>query len=201
MACRGAVCNGMAQDVMRHPSDRLSDPAAVAIAHAILARESGPATLDSWSSKVLLAAYGVPISRERMVRNRITAVEAATEEVGFPCVLESGAVTRSGLRDAAAVAVAYDEMSEIAGFSGAWLRETVPAGISVRIRASFDKGGLSLDCDSGSLPALADLLTRIAELAQDLCDVIAAIELDPVIVLPDRIVALRASITTRRGNP
>jgi hypothetical protein len=185
------------------PSNRLTDPAAAAIARAILARAAEAEVLDSWSSKALLAAYGVPVSRERLVQSRAAAIEAAVEEVGFPCALELGEIRLSGLQDAAAVAAAYDEIGRPPSFTGAWLREIVAGGMSVRIRGQVDLGGtLRFAGDQAdAAPALAPLLARIAELARDLADAIAVIELDPVILLPDRIVALGASITPRRGNP
>ena len=184
------------------PSNRLSDPAAVAIARAILAHSGGLGVLDGWTSKVLLAAYGVPVSRQCLVQSRAAAIEAAMEEVGFPCALEFGELRRAGLRDPAAVAAAYDEISLQPGFAGAWLHEVVADGVSMRIRVSIHPSGeLRLDGDAaGGDPALAGMLGMVTEFAQDLCDAIAAIELDPVILLPDRIVALGASITPRRGN-
>lgn len=177
--------------------DRLSDPTAAAIARAILARHTGGSPLESWISKALLAAYGVPVSRERMVQSRFAAVEAAMEEVGFPCALEQG----GALGDAAAVGAAYDEISRLAGFSGAWLREAVPQGTRTQVRVVLTPGGHRIDCDAVVEPRLAAILARLSELVGDLWAEIALIELDPVILLPDRIVALGASITPRRGTP
>lgn len=182
-------------------SERQSDPAAAAIARAILARHSGPAALDSWTSKMLLAAYGVPVSRERMVQSRLAAIEMAAEEIGFPCALEHGGVLRGGLADAAAVADAYEEISRVAGFAGAWLREDVPDGTRTRLRVRVLPRGPEIDGDGVAEPELASLIARLAELAEDLVEEIVAIELDPVILLPDRIVVLGASITTRKGSP
>jgi hypothetical protein len=177
--------------------DRLSDPAAATIARAILARHAGDGPLESWISKVLLAAYGVPVSRERMVQSRIAAIEAAMEEIGFPCVLEqSGA-----LADAAAVGAAYDEISRLAGFVGAWLREAVPEGTRTQVRLVLTPGSHRIDCDAVARPMLAAMLARLSELAHDLREEIALIEIDPIILLPDRIVVLGASITPRRGTP
>jgi len=184
------------------PVNRLTDPAAAEIARAILARSSGVEALDGWTSKVLLAAYGVPVSRQCLVQSRAAAIEAATEEIGFPCALELGAFRRGGLREPAEIAAAYDEISLRPGFAGAWLHEVVADGVSRRIRVSIRQDGeLRLDGNAaGADPALAGMLAMVAELAQDLCDAIAAIELDPVILLPDRIVAVGAAIAPRRGN-
>jgi len=183
------------------PTERQSDPAAVAIARAILALHAGPAALDSWTSKMLLAAYGVPVSRERMVQSRLAAAEMAAEEIGFPCALEHGGVVHGGLTDLAAVADAYEQISRAAGFAGAWLREDVPDGRRTRLRVLVRPRGPEIEGDAIAEPGVASLIARLAELAQDLVEEIVAIELDPVILLPDRIVALGASITTRRGNP
>lgn len=183
---------------MAEAASRLTDPVAVEIARAILAHHAGDAPLEPRAARAVLAAYGVPVPRERVVRDRDEAVDAAMEHVGFPCLLRSDAADDSTalLRDAMAVGVAYDAMAEPAA---AVVLEHVPAGDCVTLRL---RGAMWLDPPSLAYPGLAEIATRVAELAHDLRDVIAAIDLDPVIVLPDRAVAVGVLIVPqRRGNP
>jgi hypothetical protein len=55
------------------------------------------------------------------------------------------------------------------------------------------RGGARVD------PAgLAEILVRVSELAHDLRDIVAEIDVNPVILLPDRAVAVDALIVPRR---
>jgi len=94
------------------------DPGARAEARAILARSG--VVLPEHSAKAALAAYGVPVAEERLVRSRDAALEAA-DALGWPVVLkgladgmehksDSGLV-RLGLGTADAVAAAYDALA------------------------------------------------------------------------------------------
>jgi acyl-CoA synthetase (NDP forming) len=241
-------------------TSRLTDPHAADIARAILASHAGDAALSERASKAVLAAYGVPVTRERVARSRVEAVEAAMEEVGFPCVLKvdspdiahktEAGVVRLDLRNADAVALAYDDVMAAAGrvqplprIDGVSVQEMVPAGIEMVVGMSQDPqlgpllavglGGvlveLMRDTQVGLAPlgrveaaamidrlkgrrlldgfrggarvdpaGLAEILVRVSELAHDLRDIVAEIDVNPVILLPDRAVAVDALIVPRR---
>jgi len=232
----------------------------VVIARAILAQHAGDRVLSERWSKTLLTAYGIPVSRERVVQSRADAIDAAMEEVGFPCVLKidspdiahktEAGVVRLNLRDAEAVGTAYDEIAVAASrltppprVDGVSVQEMVPAGLEMVVGMSQDPqlgplmavglGGVLVellrDAQVGLAPLglpeamamidrlrgrklldgfrgaprvdpamLADILVRVSELADDLKHEIAEIDVNPVILLPDRAVAVDALIVPKR---
>lgn len=88
----------------------------------------GRHTLTEFESKLILADYGIPITRETLVFTKDEMLKAA-EEIGYPLVLkgcspnishktEKG-VVRVDIRDAAEAEKAYDEITSTMQESGA----------------------------------------------------------------------------------
>ncbi len=88
------------------------------------ARKAGRAALDEHEAKLILAAYGAPITEERLVASADEAA-AAAEALGYPAVLkacsseilhktEKGLV-RLGLASAADVSAAFEDVQKAAG--------------------------------------------------------------------------------------
>ncbi|MEC7488732.1 MAG: acetate--CoA ligase family protein [Pseudomonadota bacterium] len=103
------------------------------------ALKAGSKTLSEYDSKRVLAAYGVPITRERLVSNVGTARDAA-RRIGYPVVLKGCAAEMMHKTDAGLVAVglsspkdltlAFKVLSERAGsnFDGAFLVQEMVKG-------------------------------------------------------------------------
>jgi len=83
-------------------------------------------TLSEYESKLVLASYGLPVSREKLIKTR-QELDAAAAEIGYPLVLkgcsadiahktEKGLI-RLDIRNAGEAAVAFDEI--MAGMNGA----------------------------------------------------------------------------------
>ena len=88
-AIASAARRGEAEAVAAAPVAALQAAPALATALRERARrESASFALDEAESKALLAAYGVPVSRERVARTKAEAV-AAAETIGFPVVLKA----------------------------------------------------------------------------------------------------------------
>jgi succinyl-CoA synthetase beta subunit len=96
------------------------------------ARERGETVLSEFDSKRILAAYGIPVTRESLVADADAAVNAATK-IGFPIVVKGCAaglahkteldLVAVGLADAMAV---YDAASR--------LLQRLPAGADVLVQ-------------------------------------------------------------------
>lgn len=115
----------------------------------------GGGTLSESQSKSLIAAWGVPVSRDACVASKEEAVAAAAQ-AGYPVVMkidspdiphktEAGGV-RLGLRSAAEVATAYDEImasarahAPEARLRGVTVQEMVADGIEVIVGISHDE--------------------------------------------------------------
>jgi hypothetical protein len=114
-------------------------------AKAMLAGRS--TDLAEYQAKALISAYGIPVTREVLAKDRAAAV-AAAKEIGFPVVMkvqsagiahktEAGGV-RIGVPDAAAVEAAFDA---IVASAKAYAPEAVIDGVSVQEMVS---GGTEL---------------------------------------------------------
>jgi acetyltransferase len=114
----------------------------------------GRPTLSESESKELLAAWGVPIARERRANSADAAV-AAAEELGFPVALKvdspdilhktEAGVVRLNLGDAAQVRTAYAEIlananayAPQARIIGVSVQEMVGEGVEVIVGVSCD---------------------------------------------------------------
>jgi acyl-CoA synthetase (NDP forming) len=129
------------------PSAWTSDAGRRAQAEAILAGVAGQRSLLESTSKQVLAAYGVPVTREELVGSADDAVAAAAR-LGRPVALkvmsydlphktEAGAI-RLGLQGGDAVRAAYDDMlAEVtrrapdAAIDGVLVQEMVPGRIEL----------------------------------------------------------------------
>jgi len=90
------------------------------------ALRKGQSTLSEYQSKSFLASYGIPITKERLVKTRKEAIQAA-KEIGFPVVLKACApeithktelnLIELDLRDDVSLSDAYDRVTGHEGVS------------------------------------------------------------------------------------
>jgi len=112
------------------------------------------ATLSESQSKQVIAAWGVPVSRDVSVRSADAALRAA-RRIGYPVAIKADSadiphkteagVVRLGLRDARAVRAAYGEImanaaahAPDANVSGVLVQEMVSGGIEVIVGVTYD---------------------------------------------------------------
>jgi acetyltransferase len=112
------------------------------------------AALSEADSKQVIAAWGIPITREARAASADAAVEAA-KGIGHPLALKidspeilhktEAGVVRLGLRDEAAVRAAYAEVTAAAAknapqakVSGVLVQEMVAGGVEVIVGVSYD---------------------------------------------------------------
>ena len=123
------------------------------LAAALAAR--GRVAFSEHESKELIAAWGIPITREATADSAAAAV-AAAETIGYPVALKADSpdilhkteagVIRLGLTDAAQVRAAYGEIMSNAAqaapagaaINGALVQEMVSGGVEVIIGVSYD---------------------------------------------------------------
>ena len=123
---------------------------------AVLERLSaaGRTTLSESESKQLIAAWGVPLSKEVSVKTPDAAVEAA-QALGYPVVLKvespdilhktEAGVVRLGLRSPDEVRTAYGEIMQSArsyapgaAINGVLIQEMVTGGVEVIVGVKYD---------------------------------------------------------------
>jgi acetyltransferase len=114
----------------------------------------GRAALTESESKTLIAAWGIPVSREERVSSAEAAV-AAAERIGYPVALKvespdilhktEAGIVRLTLRDAAQVRSAYAAVMAAAkayapdaAISGVLVQEMVEGGMEVILGLSYD---------------------------------------------------------------
>jgi acyl-CoA synthetase (NDP forming) len=105
------------------------------------------ASLSEHDSKRLLAAYGIPVTNERLVTKRGQAAKAA-EAVGYPVVLKVSSPTilhksdlglvRVGLTSEKQVKAAFDELMDAAGAEGVLVSEMVTGGVETVVGVAQD---------------------------------------------------------------
>ncbi len=117
-------------------------------------RAGGRATLSEKESKEVIAAWGIPGTREMTVPSADVAVEAA-QRLGFPVALKvdsadilhktEAGVVRIGLRNADEVRLAYSDImanakrhAPNAAVAGALVQEMVTGGVEVIVGVSYD---------------------------------------------------------------
>jgi acetate---CoA ligase (ADP-forming) len=144
----GAVTRlSLRTSVPSRPADWTPDPDRVDRVSRLLVVPSGRAAMLESTSKEVLAAYGIPVTREELVTSAANAV-AAAERIGGPVALkvmsydlphktEAGAI-RLGVRGAEAIGREYDEMlAEVAtraphaSIDGVLIQEMVPARLEL----------------------------------------------------------------------
>jgi acyl-CoA synthetase (NDP forming) len=105
------------------------------------------ASLSEHDSKLLLAAYGIPVTEERLVTKRGQAAKAA-EAIGYPVVLKVSSPTilhksdlglvRVGLTSEKAVKAAFDELMDADGAEGVLVSELVTGGVETVVGVAQD---------------------------------------------------------------
>ena len=144
----GAVAaHSLRSHALSRPKDWKPDPERVAAVRPLLSLPPGQASMMESASKKVLAAYGIPVTREHLVGSVDEAVRAA-DRIGGPVALkvmsyqlphktEAGAI-RLGALGAEAVRSSYEEMlAEVsrrapsAKIEGVLVQEMVPARIEL----------------------------------------------------------------------
>ncbi|HET9729872.1 MAG TPA: acetate--CoA ligase family protein, partial [Acidimicrobiia bacterium] len=128
---------------------------AAARAHKILTRADPGQALSEWDSKLLLKAYGIPITRDVLCESATAAVRAAKER-GFPVVMKvvspdiahksDAGLVRVGVASAAEVRETCDELmakarraNRGARIDGIIVSEMVTGGVEALIGVSADE--------------------------------------------------------------
>jgi acetyl-CoA synthetase len=149
-----AAANSRAARQAGHDERRRLAPASAKHHTARLIAAAAAPALNEHDAKAALAPYGIPGAEESLVADRDGAI-AAAEAIGFPVVLKAlspdllhkseAGVIRLNLRDAAGVAVAYDEiLARIAAQSpaprldGILVQRMVPQGIEIVVGGRVD---------------------------------------------------------------
>jgi acyl-CoA synthetase (NDP forming) len=106
------------------------------------------AALSEFESKQLLAAYGIPVTDERLCTTRSEAVKAA-EAIGLPVVLKvssskilhksDAGLVKVGLASPKEVKAAFDEIMEAKGAEGVLVSELVPSGVETVVGVAQDE--------------------------------------------------------------
>ncbi len=135
---------------------RTADPAAPAAAEArrVLAQAGG--VLTEYTSKRILAAYGIPVTRERLARDPEEA-RAAAREIGYPVAMKvmaaqiphktEAGVVRLGVAAEEELVRAYGELRERArkfkadaAIDGVLIQEMAPPGVEMIVGMKRDPG-------------------------------------------------------------
>jgi acyl-CoA synthetase (NDP forming) len=105
------------------------------------------AALSEYDSKRLLAAYGIPVTEERLVTKRGQAVKAA-EAIGFPVVMKVSSPTilhksdlglvKVGVSSPKDVKAAFDELMAAKGAEGVLVSEMVRGGVETVVGVARD---------------------------------------------------------------
>ena len=103
--------------------------------------------LSEHESKQLLAAYGIPVTEERLCTSRKEAVKAA-EAIGYPVVLKVSSakilhksdlgLVRVGVTSEKKVRAIYDELMEAKGADGVLVSEQVEPGVETVVGIAQD---------------------------------------------------------------
>lgn len=152
VATRGLAATAAASQASLVRPAGVPAPGDAAVAGLLSGSRGAP--LTEAAGKRVLAAYGIPVTRERLAADADTAAGAATA-IGFPVVLkihspdithksDAGGV-RLGLADAAAVRVAYEEVvasarayDPAARIEGVLVQEQVTGGVEAFIGGYVD---------------------------------------------------------------
>jgi acyl-CoA synthetase (NDP forming) len=105
------------------------------------------AALSEFESKQLLAAYGIPVTNERLCTTRSEAAKAA-EAIGLPVVLKvssskilhksDAGLVKVGLTSSKEVKAAFDEIMAAKGAEGVLVSELVPSGVETVVGMAQD---------------------------------------------------------------
>ncbi len=178
--------------------ESLAPHPAAAQARALLAAAAPGTAFSERASKAILALYGVPVVEEALCRTREEAMAAATR-MGFPVVAKVEAASirhksdmggvRLGLRDAPAVAVAFDAIMAACGtapdLAGVVIQPQVPAGTEMLIGARQDPqfGPLVVFGFGGTLvEVMGDVAVRLAPvIPAEVRDALDGLRMRPVL--------------------
>jgi acyl-CoA synthetase (NDP forming) len=162
--------------------DGIDDERAQAVIERALATDPGGATLALPAAHELLAAYGIGVADGRAVSTLESALVAA-DEVGYPVVLKTASIARTGRSERAGVALDLHDPTEL---GRAWqaieaelgpgaldrsvVQRMVPPGVELRLLVqqhpllgpvvTFGLGGILAD-------AIGDRVHRLAPFAHD----------------------------------
>ena len=156
------------------------------------ARKRGDRTLSDYDSKRILAAYGVPISREKLVSSAKEAREAA-KKIGYPVVLKACSADEAHKTEKGLIAVNLSTQKELTeafatltkragkGYDGAYLvQEMVKGAREIMIGMHRDPSfGPSILFGLGGIftEILQDVVFRVAPLKKrDATDMMGAIK-------------------------
>ena len=223
--------------------------AAAADARGLLAT---PGALSEVRSKEVLAAYGIPVTRDELVGFMAEAGRAASR-IGFPVVMKASGKTllhksdrglvRVGINTELEAREAYKQLTEAAPEAeGVLVCEQVSGGVETVVgvvqdelfgpAVMFGLGGIAVEVfrdvtfrvppfgkdearrmveeirsvsllkgargrPKANLGAIVDVIMKVQRLAQDLSDDIAELDINPLLALPDRAVALDALVVAR----
>jgi len=212
-------------------------------ARALLA----PGTNSEHASKQILAAYGIPVTREQHCATAAEAVRAA-KSIGYPVVVKASGVAHKSDRGLVRVGVASDRdvraaFTDLAPHgNGVLVSEMVTGGVETIVgvvqdelfgpAVMFGLGGIAVEvfadvtfrvppfdraearrmieeirafpllrgargAPKANLRALVDVIMKVQRLAMDLSDDIAELDINPLLVTPERAVALDALVVVR----
>ena len=109
---------------------------------------AGGGALSEYDSKQVLAAYGIPVTDERLCTSKAEAVRAA-DAVGYPVVLKVSSPTilhksdlglvRVGVPNAKEVRAAFDELMAAKGAEGVLVSELVSGGMETVVGIAQDE--------------------------------------------------------------
>jgi acyl-CoA synthetase (NDP forming) len=206
------------------------------------------AALSEYDSKRVLAAYGIPVTDERLVTKRGQAVKAA-EAIGFPVVMKVSSPTilhksdlglvKVGVSSPKDVKAVFDELMAADGAEGVLVSEMVGDGVETVVGVAqddlfgptvmFGLGGVFVEVlkdvtfrvppfdrdearrmveevkgfplltgargkPKADVKTLVDVILKVQRLAVDLSDVVAELDINPLVVRPKGVVALDALV-------
>jgi acyl-CoA synthetase (NDP forming) len=215
-------------------------------------------TLAEHEAKAVLAAYGIPVSEDRLVTSAAEAARAASS-LGFPVVMKVASadiahksdlgLVKVGVGSAAEARATYQALLEAAreaapkaSIDGVLVCEQIIGGVETVVGVTQDElfgpavmvglGGILVEVmedvsvrvppfdraeakrmftdlkgfpvlrgargrPKADLNALVDVVMKVQRLAVDHAGTLAELDLNPVVALPDRAVALDALLITR----
>ncbi|MCA1833338.1 MAG: acetate--CoA ligase family protein [Actinomycetota bacterium] len=209
------------------------------------------ASLSEHRSKELLAAYGIPVTKESLAVSAKEAVRAA-ELIGYPVVMKGSSqsllhksdlgLVRLNVPNAHEVRTTFTDLMKIDRVDAVLVSEMISGGIETVVGVSRDEifgpvimfglGGIAVEVfkdvtfrvppfdkrgarlmlqeikafpllqgargrPKADLRAIVDVIMKVQRLAMDLSDDMDELDINPLVALPDRAVALDALVVAR----
>jgi acyl-CoA synthetase (NDP forming) len=167
-------------ELLRDDAPVAAPPGAAAVARAVLAAAPPGRTLGERLSKEVLAAYGIPVTREVLARD-VEAAVAAAREIGFPVALKADSpdiphkteagVIRLGIADEAALRAAHAAILAAAArvpgarVEGVLVQQMARPGAEMMVGARLDaQFGPLITCGFGgvAVEVTRDVATALA---------------------------------------